>query len=76
MLDLAAKNSKVFQYFKSGGFVVCLRERHWAGLACDLTLEQVLMRSLKTKGGNYKRKWYIKCAKIVMAFVLTSVLKL
>ena len=51
MLDFAAKNSKVFQYFKSGGFVVRRSERHWAGLACDLTIEQVLLRSLKTTGG-------------------------
>ena len=51
MLDLAAKNRKVFHYFKSGGFVVRRSERHWAGLACDLTIEQVLMRPLKTTGG-------------------------
>ena len=51
MSDLAAKNSKGFQNFKSGGFVVRRSERHWTGLTCDLTIEQVLMRSLKTTGG-------------------------
>ena len=51
MLSLEQTNPTVYRHFKSGGFVVRRSERHWAGLGCDLTIEQVLMRSLKTTGG-------------------------
>ena len=44
-------NPEVLRYFKAGGFVARRSQRDWAGLPCDLTIEQVLMRSLKTSGG-------------------------
>ena len=50
-LDLPTKNTFVYEHFKSGGFIVRRSARSWAGLACDLTIEQVLIRSLKTTGG-------------------------
>lgn len=49
--NLEQTNSEVWQYFKARGFVARRSERHWAGLPCDLTIEQALMRSLKTSGG-------------------------
>ena len=38
-------------YFANVGFVVRRSERLWVGIGCDLTIEQVLMRSIKTNGG-------------------------
>ena len=32
-------------------FVVRRTSKYWAGLPCDLVIEQVLMRSLKSTGG-------------------------
>ena len=51
MNTLERTQPEVFQFFKSGGFVVRRSERHWAGIGCDLTIEQALMRSLKPRGG-------------------------
>ena len=51
MKTLESTQPEVFQYSKSGGFLVRCSERHWAGEGCDLTIEQALMRSLKTTGG-------------------------
>ena len=51
MLSLKTNNPTVNQYFANGGLVVRRSERLWAGIGCDLTIEQVLMRSIKTNGG-------------------------
>ena len=51
MRNLENTNPEVLQCFQDGGFVARRSEKHWAGLACDLTIEQALMRSLKTSGG-------------------------
>ena len=51
MRNLENTNPEVLQCFQDGGFVARRSEKHWAGLACDLTIEQALMRSLKTSDG-------------------------
>ena len=51
MLTLETTNSSVYERFKSGKFIVRRSERYWAGLPCDLIIEQVLMRSLKSTWG-------------------------
>ena len=51
MLTLERTNSSVYERFKSGKFIVRRSERYWVGLPCDLIIEQVLMRSLKSTGG-------------------------
>ena len=44
MLNLETSN-------ELGDFVVRRSARYWTGLPCDLIIERVLMRSLKTNGG-------------------------
>ena len=51
MLGLEKSNPIVYERFKDLKFIVRRSERYWAGLPCDLIIEQVLMRSLKTTGG-------------------------
>ena len=51
MLNLETSNALVYNHLKKGNFVVRRSARYWAGLPCDLIIEQVLMRSLKTGGG-------------------------
>ena len=52
MLDLEKEHPDVLQRFKDG-FHVCRRSnRSWAGFSTDLMIEQVLMRSIKTSGGQ------------------------
>ena len=41
----------VFRKFLCGHHVIRRSDRFWAGLSTDLTIEQVLMRSLKVSGG-------------------------
>ena len=41
MLTLETTNSSVYERFKSGKFIVRRSERYWAGLPCDLIIEQV-----------------------------------
>ena len=50
MLNFVTSN-ELDNHFKKGNFVVRRSARYWAGLPCDLVIEQVLMRSLKTTGG-------------------------
>ena len=40
-----------YQRFAVGLFVVRRSERFWAGLRPDLTIEQIMMRALKSRGG-------------------------
>ena len=52
MLDLEITFPWVHAKFKEGGFhTVHCSERFWAGLWTDLTIEQVMMRSIKSQGG-------------------------
>ena len=51
MLNLKTSNEVVYNHLKKRNFVVRRSARYWAGLPCDLIIEQVLMRSLKTTGG-------------------------
>ena len=48
MLNLSSKNPEVYDAFISEGYAIRRSDRYWAGLAHDLVIEQVLMRSLKT----------------------------
>lgn len=51
MLSLPSENPAVNKMFHEGKFVVRRSDRLWAGLGTDLVIEQVLMRSLKSRGG-------------------------
>ncbi|KAK3743952.1 hypothetical protein QZH41_002713 [Actinostola sp. cb2023] len=51
MAELNDKHPEVYNFFQDGFHVVRRSDRYWAGLSTDLTIEQVLMRSVKTSGG-------------------------
>ena len=51
MLNLPFTHPDVYEMFINKGYTIPRSDRYWAGLAPDLKIEQVLMRSLKTNGG-------------------------
>jgi len=52
MTDLPNTHPWLHQQFMAGGFHSIRRsDRFWAGLSTDLTIEQVMMRSIKSRGG-------------------------
>ena len=51
MSQLETKHPDVYQKFQEGLHVIRRTDRQWSGLACDLVMEQTLMRSIKSSGG-------------------------
>ena len=51
MLKLECENKKLFDKFMKGFHVIRRSDQYWAGIGCDLAIEQTLMRSLKSSGG-------------------------
>ena len=51
MYSLTNNNREVYIIFSEGNFIIRRSDRNWAGLAPDLAIEQVLMRSLKSNVG-------------------------
>ena len=51
MINLQKAHPDVHSKFMEGYHVLRRSERYWAGLSCDLVIEQALMRSVKTSGG-------------------------
>ena len=51
MSALEKKHPNVYKKFQDGFHVIRRTNKFWAGLNCDLVIEQTLMRSLKGAGG-------------------------
>ncbi len=51
MEQLEHNHPDVYRHFMKGNHVVRRSDRFWAGLSCDLTIEQTLMRAAKSRGG-------------------------
>ena len=51
MDSLKDNNPEVYKIFSEGNFVIRCSDKNWAGLAPDLVIEQVLIKSLKSNGG-------------------------
>ena len=51
MKELENENLFVFHKFSNGFHVIRRSDQYWAGLGCDLVIEQSLMRSIKSTGG-------------------------
>lgn len=51
MLQLSVTYPEAHNIFSNGDFIVRRSDRYWGGIACDLTIEQTLMRSIKSQGG-------------------------
>lgn len=56
MTNLKVDRPDVYEAFAAGFYVVRRSDRYWAGLSTDLVIEQVLMRSLKTRGSGMNEK--------------------
>ena len=57
MYELETTNPTVFDHFKDNGFhAIRTSDRYWGGISTDLTIEQILMRSVKTTGGLTRGK--------------------
>ena len=52
MLKLECENKVLFDKFMKGFHVIRRSDQYLAGIGCDLTIEQTLMRSLKSSGGH------------------------
>lgn len=65
MLNLPESHPDVHQQFEKGYHVVRRSDRYWAGLSTDLTIEQVLMRSIKTHGGLTRGKGMTETQRLV-----------
>ena len=50
MLALDKSNPIVKEYFEKGLFVIRRSDRYWGGLPPNLTIEQTLMRTMKSTG--------------------------
>lgn len=51
MSDLEDNHPSLYQQFMQGNHTIRRSERMWAGLSCDLVIEQTLMKSAKGRGG-------------------------
>jgi len=86
MMDLPEKYPWLFERFSSGrSHSIRRSERHWAALSTDLIIEQVMMKSVKARGGltyghglteSVRNTWVssmVKCAAVRSAlFSLTN----
>ncbi len=54
MESLPKYHPEVYPYFQAGLHVGIWSNRYWAGLSQDLLIEQVLMRSMQTTGGQIR----------------------
>ena len=57
-VQMLSENPAVNKIFHEGNFVVRRSDRLWARLATDLVIEQVLMRSLKSRSGLIRKSGF------------------
>lgn len=51
MSKLQLSNPDIYEKFNRGHFIIRRSDRYWAGLPCDLTIEQFLMKNIKSQIG-------------------------
>ena len=69
MSDLPEKHPWLHHKFaKEGLFVARRSDRYWAGLWPDLTIEQVRMRAIKSKGGLTRGSGFTESARILWIY--------
>lgn len=51
MEQLKTSHPVLYDRFTDGHFIIRRSDRYWAGLPCDLTIEQVLMKNIKSQIG-------------------------
>ena len=69
MLELPQKHPWLFKKFSRDGLFVSRRsDRYWAGLWPDLTIEQIMMRSLKSTGGLTRGSGFSESVRIMWIY--------
>jgi hypothetical protein len=53
------------QFIKNGHHTVRRSNRHWAGLSTDLVIEQVMMRSIKSRGGLTRGRGFTETVRLM-----------
>ena len=72
MLQLNENNPDVFRAFVNGNHVIRRSDRYWAGISSDLTIEQVLMRSLKTNGGLTRGEGFAESQRAIWVLAMPA----
>ena len=72
MQNLCEEHPWLYQQFKDGFHAVRRSNRHWSGLWSDLTIEQTLMRSIKTRGGLTRGRGMTESVRNMWALNLNS----
>lgn len=72
MTALPETHPDVHTKFENGYHVVRRSNRYWAGLFIDLTIEQVLMRSVKTHGGLTRGKGMTETQRLLWVLSMTA----
>lgn len=51
MFKLNTVHPEIYDRFNEGHFVIRRSDRFWAGIPCDMAIEQVLMKNIKSQIG-------------------------
>jgi hypothetical protein len=65
MLKLEEDLPEVYKHFMDGLHVVRRSDRLWAGISTDLAIEQCLIRSLKTRGGQIRGRGLTETQRLI-----------
>ena len=73
MLELPQKNSWLYkQFFEHGFHSVRRSDRYWAGLSTDLVIEQVMMRSIKSRGRLTRGRGFTEAVRLMWVYSMHS----
>ena len=69
MVDLPKLHPWLYEKFSNEGSFVCRRShRYWVGLWPDLTIEQVMMRAIKGRGGLIKGSGFSESVRVLWVY--------
>ena len=73
MLDLKNTHPWIYERFRGGGLHKIRRsDKYWAGILADLTIEQVMMRAIKTNSSLTRRRGVSEKNTSIMAWKYTQ----
>ena len=73
MLEQPLKHPWLYKKFSEHGFhSICRSDRYWAGLSTDLIIGQVMMRSIKTRGGLTRGRGFTHAVRVMWVYAMHS----
>ena len=73
ILELPQKHPWLYKPFSEHGFHSVRRsDRHWAGLSTDLIIEQVMMRSIKSRSGLIRSPGFTETVRLMWLYSMHS----